>query len=49
MNHSPRAQFDDAVLADAATIYAGLAVRRLEKAQSGDARLENAAAGGDAR
>ena len=32
MNHSPRAQFDDAVLADAAAIYAGLAARRLDKA-----------------
>lgn len=32
MNHSPRAKFDDAVLADAATVYAGLAIARLEKA-----------------
>ncbi len=46
MNHSPRAQFDDAVLADAATIYAGLAVRRLDKARSDNAAV---AAGSDAR
>lgn len=32
MNHSSRARFDDTVLADAATIYAGLAVRRLDQA-----------------
>jgi hippurate hydrolase len=32
MNHSPRAQFDDAVLGDAAAIYAGLAARRLNDA-----------------
>ena len=31
-NHSPRAQFDDAVLGDAAAIYAGLAARRLDDA-----------------
>ena len=31
-NHSPRAQFDDAVLGDAAAIYAGLAARRLNDA-----------------
>lgn len=30
MNHSPRADFDTSVLPDAATIYAELAVRRLE-------------------
>jgi hippurate hydrolase len=30
MNHSPRADFDPAVLPDAAAIYAELAVRRLE-------------------
>ena len=29
-NHSPRADFDPAVLPDAATVYAELAVRRLE-------------------
>ena len=46
MNHSPRAQFDDAVLSDAATIYAGLAVRRLDKARLDTAA---AAAGSDAR
>ncbi|WP_106349561.1 M20 metallopeptidase family protein [Antricoccus suffuscus] len=32
MNHSPRAQFDDHVLADAAAVYAALAVARLDKA-----------------
>lgn len=32
MNHSPRAQFDDQVLGDAAAVYAALAVTRLEKA-----------------
>ncbi|MFI0467681.1 M20 family metallopeptidase [Saccharopolyspora sp. 5N102] len=30
MNHSPRADFDPAVLSDAAAIYAGLAARRLD-------------------
>ena len=30
-NHSPRATFDDAVLADGAALYAELAVRRLEQ------------------
>ena len=30
-NHSPRADFDPAVLPDAATVYAELAVRRLEE------------------
>lgn len=33
-NHSPRAQFDDAVLSDASTIYAGLAAGRLDMAAS---------------
>lgn len=32
MNHSPRAQFDDGVLGDAAALYAGLAVHRLQQA-----------------
>lgn len=32
MNHSPRAQFDDKVLGDAAAVYAALAVARLDKA-----------------
>jgi hippurate hydrolase len=35
MNHSPRADFDPAVLPDAATIYAELAVRRLESLAAG--------------
>ena len=30
MNHSPRADFDPAVLSDAAAVYAGLAARKLE-------------------
>lgn len=29
MNHSPRAEFDDAVLGDAAAVYAALAIERL--------------------
>jgi amidohydrolase len=34
MNHSPRAQFDDGVLGDAAAVYAGLAVHRLQQADA---------------
>ncbi|WP_032405155.1 M20 metallopeptidase family protein [Rhodococcoides fascians] len=34
MNHSPRAEFDDSVLVDAATVYAGLAIARLDHAPS---------------
>lgn len=34
MNHSPRAQFTDDVLADCAAGYAGLAMRRLEQTSS---------------
>lgn len=34
MNHSPRAQFDDAVLADCVAVYAGLAIHRLELTSS---------------
>lgn len=34
MNHSPRACFDDSVLADAATVYAGLAIGRLDHTPS---------------
>jgi hippurate hydrolase len=30
MNHSPRADFDPAVLSDAAAVYAGLAARKLD-------------------
>ncbi|MFF4949972.1 M20 metallopeptidase family protein [Streptomyces chattanoogensis] len=36
-NHSPLAEFDDAVLADGATAYAELAVRRLATAPTGSA------------
>ncbi len=35
MNHSPRADFDPAVLPDAAAVYAELAVRRLERFAAG--------------
>ncbi|MFC9974776.1 M20 family metallopeptidase [Spirillospora sp. NPDC127200] len=35
MNHSPQAAFDDAVLPDAATLLAELAVRRLDRAADG--------------
>jgi amidohydrolase len=37
MNHSPRAQFDDDVLADAAAVYAGLAVHRLQQVDAEEA------------
>ena len=42
-NHSPRADFDPAVLPDAAAVYAELAVRKLDRARRRRRRLRRPA------